>query len=108
MRPSCVSFAVSQSTIADMLQRWAVSSLRSPGRSVPATAYSSTWVSRLSIPRHASGENGALDVQFAGERADEVRRIGGKRHQLRHRLSPFGDDDALGIDLVEQREARLL
>src|SRR5204863_1731176 len=64
--------------------------------------------STFSIPIEPSGENLAFDFKLAFERSDEIRRIGCKRDQFRHRLAPFCDHDPVRVDFVEQGKALLL
>src|SRR5438876_330173 len=106
--PSCASCATSQSTIADMLQRSLRRRRASDGDRRPATASSSMCVSRFSTPLHARGHDVAADMKFPAERADEARRVGSKRDELRYRLAALGDDDPIRVDLLEQRQALLL
>lgn len=73
IRPNCDNFAISQKTMAEMLQRLAASSRVSAAVNLPATACSSTCVSRLSIPLEPGGEDVALDDDLALERPDEAR-----------------------------------
>src|SRR6266571_869604 len=80
----------------------------SRGLSAPVTAYSNTCVSTFSIPVDTGGEDVALDLDLALERADEARRVSAEGNQLRHRLPPFRDHDSVLVDLVDQRQAAFL
>src|SRR3989304_9972780 len=108
IRPSLASLAISQRTMAEMLQVSSESKRRSRGVRLPPSACRRTWVSRLSIPGEPRGADVALDPDLTLEAADQIRRIVAKRDQLGNRLAVLGDHDPLRIDPVEQREALLL
>src|ERR1700761_5687264 len=68
-------------------------------------------VSRLSIPLSIPADSGRENVSFYAnpvfQRADEIRTTGAFRDEARHCLPVLGDDDAVGIEIVEQRKALL-
>src|SRR5881275_158696 len=105
MRPSWASLAISQSTIAEMLQGSLRSSRVSRGRRVPTTAQRRTCVSTFSIPLDTGGEYFTLDPKLALERADQLGRVGAKRNKLGHRLATLRDHDSVRIHAIEQRQA---
>src|SRR3990172_1741681 len=63
------------------------------------------WVSRFSMPAHAGRKDLALDPHLSPQRADQASGVRTEGDQLRDRLSALGDDDAVGTDVFEQREA---
>ena len=65
-------------------------------------------MSRLSIPPDPGGEDVCLDLQAALEAANQIRRIGRDRQEPRDRPAVLGDDDAFGIDAVEERQTLFL
>src|ERR1051325_8105745 len=65
-------------------------------------------ISRFSIPAHAGREDVPLDLDLAFEGADQTRRLGANRNQLRHRLAMLGNDEPIGIQTVENRQTTLL
>jgi hypothetical protein len=61
----------------------------------------------LSIPRETGREDIALDPDLALQAPDERRRLRADGDQLRDRFPVLGDDDPLGIDAIEERQAAL-
>src|SRR5215471_9513200 len=108
IRPSSASFAISHSTMAEMLQVRDCSNSCSRGFSLPASAWSRMCVSRFSIPADAGREDVALDLELALEAADQARRVAAERDQFGHRTPVLRDDDAVRAHAIEQREALLL
>src|SRR5581483_3495887 len=72
---------------------------------LPASAWRKMWVSRLSIPAQAGRKDVALDLDLAGEAADQRLRIGADREELGDGPAALGDYHAFRVDAVEDREA---
>src|SRR5256884_4496636 len=103
--PSCASLPISHRTIAEILHVSRDRSADSRRVRSPIRAWRRMWLSRFSIPAQPRRQDLPPDPNPALELADEARRLGLDRHEPRHGLSMFRDDDALRIDLIEEREA---
>src|SRR3954470_19529609 len=80
---------------------------RSAGVTAPSRPCTSMWESRFSIgiPSDPRGQQIAFHLELALQAPQERASSTLDRDQLGHRLAALGDQDSLGIDLVEEREA---